>query len=56
MTDQIRRRVLQGAAIAGAAAAMGSAAASSDQAPKVLDGKPMPPERSAGLSDSAKDI
>jgi NAD(P)-dependent dehydrogenase (short-subunit alcohol dehydrogenase family) len=53
MTDQIRRRVLQGAAIAGAAAAMGSAAAqvSSDQAPKVLDGKPMPeppPERSAG--------
>jgi hypothetical protein len=53
MTDQIRRRVLQGAAMAGAAAAMGSAAArvSSDQAPKVLDGKPMPEppaERSAG--------
>src|SRR3984885_389806 len=53
MTDQIRRRLLQGAAVAGAAAAMGSAAAqvSSDQAPKVLDGKPMPeppPERSAG--------
>jgi hypothetical protein len=48
MRDQIRRRVLQGAA-----AAMGSAAAqvSLDQAPKVLDGKPMPeppPERSAG--------
>ena len=53
MTDQIRRRVLQGAAAAGAAVAMGSAAAqvSSDQAPKVLDGKPMPEppaERSAG--------
>jgi hypothetical protein len=53
MTDEVRRRVLQGAAMAGAAAAMGSAAAqvSSDQAPKVLDGKPMPeppPERSAG--------
>ena len=53
MTDQIRRRVLQGAAAAGAAAAIGSAAAqvSSDQAPKVLDGKPMPEppaERSAG--------
>lgn len=34
MTDEVRRRVLQGAAIAGAAAAMGSAAAqvSSDQA------------------------
>jgi NAD(P)-dependent dehydrogenase (short-subunit alcohol dehydrogenase family) len=53
MTDQIRRRVLQGAAVAGAAVAMGSAAAqvSSDQAPKVLDGKPMPEppaERSAG--------
>ena len=53
MTDQIRRRLLQGAAVAGAAAAMGSAAAqvSSDQAPKVLDGKPMPEppaERSAG--------
>jgi DNA modification methylase len=41
MTDQIRRTVLMGAA---AAAAMGSAVAqvSSDQAPKVLDGKPMP--------------
>src|ERR1700733_1317118 len=53
MTDQIRRRVLQGAAVAGAAVAMGSAAAqvSSDQAPKALDGKPMPEppeERSAG--------
>src|SRR6201986_2824188 len=53
MTDQIRRRVLQGAAVAGAAVAMGSAAAqvSSDQAPKVLDGKPMPDppaERGAG--------
>ena len=53
MTDQVRRRVLQGAIVAGAAAAMQSAAAqvSSDQAPKVLDGKPMPeppPERSAG--------
>ena len=53
MTDQVRRRVLQGAIVAGAAAAMRSAAAqvSSDQAPKVLDGKPMPeppPERSAG--------
>ena len=51
--DQVRRRVLQAAAVAGAAAAMGSAAAqvSSDQAPKVLDGKPMPEppeERSAG--------
>jgi hypothetical protein len=53
MTDRVRRRVLQGAAVAGAAAMIGSAAAqvSSDQAPKVLDGKPMPeppPERSAG--------
>jgi NAD(P)-dependent dehydrogenase (short-subunit alcohol dehydrogenase family) len=53
MTDQIRRTVLKGAAAAGAAAAMGSAAAqvSSDRAPKVLDGKPMPEpplERSAG--------
>jgi NAD(P)-dependent dehydrogenase (short-subunit alcohol dehydrogenase family) len=53
MTDEVRRRVLQGAAAAGAAAAMGSAVAqvSSDQAPKVLDGKPMPEppaERSAG--------
>jgi NAD(P)-dependent dehydrogenase (short-subunit alcohol dehydrogenase family) len=53
MTDQIRRTVLKGAAAAGATAAMGSAAAqvSSDQAPKVLDGKPMPEppaERSAG--------
>jgi NAD(P)-dependent dehydrogenase (short-subunit alcohol dehydrogenase family) len=53
MTDQIRRTVLKGAAAAGAAAAMGSAVGqvSSDQAPKVLDGKPMPEppaERSAG--------
>jgi NAD(P)-dependent dehydrogenase (short-subunit alcohol dehydrogenase family) len=53
MTDHIRRTVLKGAAAAGAAAAMRSAAAqvSSDQAPKVLDGKPMPEppaERSAG--------
>jgi NAD(P)-dependent dehydrogenase (short-subunit alcohol dehydrogenase family) len=53
MTDQLRRRVLQGAAAAGAAIAMGSGAAqvSSDQAPKVLDGRPMPEppaERSAG--------
>jgi len=45
--------VLQGAAAAGAAAAMGSAVAqvSSDQAPKILDSQPMPeppPERSAG--------
>jgi NAD(P)-dependent dehydrogenase (short-subunit alcohol dehydrogenase family) len=53
MTDQVRRSVLQGAAAAGAVVAMGSAAAqvSSDQAPKVLDGKPMPEppaERSAG--------
>jgi hypothetical protein len=53
MTDQIRRTVLKGAAAVGAAAAMGSAVAqvSSDQAPKVLDGKPMPEppaERSAG--------
>ena len=53
MTDQIRRTVLKGAAAAGAAAAIGSAAAqvSSDQAPKVLDGKPMPEPpaaRSAG--------
>jgi len=45
--------VLQGAAAAGAAAALGSAVAqvSSDQAPKVLDDKPMPEppaERSAG--------
>jgi hypothetical protein len=54
MMDPIRRTVLKGAPAAGAAAAMGSAAAqvSSDQAPKILDGKPMPeppPERSAGL-------
>src|SRR6201986_4835047 len=53
MTDHIRRTVLRAAPAAGAAAAMGSAVAqvSSDQAPKVLDGKPMPepsPERSAG--------
>src|SRR6202012_2311079 len=53
MTDQVRRIVLKGAAVAGAAAAMGPAVAqvSSDQAPKVLDGKLMPeppPERSAG--------
>ena len=53
MTDKVRRSVLQGAAVAGAVVAMGSAAAqvSSDQAPKVLDGKPMPEpprERSAG--------
>jgi NAD(P)-dependent dehydrogenase (short-subunit alcohol dehydrogenase family) len=53
MTDKVRRGVLKGAAAAGAAAAMGSAVAqvSSDQAPKVLDGKPMPEppaERSAG--------
>src|ERR1700748_3062123 len=53
MTDQIRRGGREGAAVAGAAVAMGSAAAqvSSDQAPKVLDGKPMPEppaERSAG--------
>jgi NAD(P)-dependent dehydrogenase (short-subunit alcohol dehydrogenase family) len=53
MTDQIRRTVLKGAAAAGAAAAMGGAIAqvSSDNAPKVLDGKPMPEppaERSAG--------
>jgi NAD(P)-dependent dehydrogenase (short-subunit alcohol dehydrogenase family) len=53
MTDQIRRTVLKGAAAAGAAAVMVSAAAqvSSDQAPKVLDGQPMPEppaERSAG--------
>ena len=53
MTDQVRRRVLKGAAAAGAAAAMAPAVAqvNSDQAPKVLDGKPMPEppaERSAG--------
>ncbi len=53
MTDQIRRTVLKAAAAAGTAAAIGSAGAqvSSDQAPKVLDGQPMPeppPERSAG--------
>jgi NAD(P)-dependent dehydrogenase (short-subunit alcohol dehydrogenase family) len=53
MTDQIRRTALKGAAAVGAAAAMGPAVAqvSSDQAPKVLDGKPMPEppaERSAG--------
>src|SRR6201996_1410062 len=53
MTDYIRRIVLKGAAIATASAAVGSATAqvSSDQAPKELDGKPMPeppPERSAG--------
>src|SRR6201996_2732539 len=53
MTDHIRRTVLKGAAAATAVAAMGSASAqvSSDQAPKVLDGKPMPEpptERSAG--------
>jgi NAD(P)-dependent dehydrogenase (short-subunit alcohol dehydrogenase family) len=53
MTDQVRRTMIKGAAAAGAVVAMGSAAAqvSSDQAPKVLDGKPMPEppaERSAG--------
>jgi FlaA1/EpsC-like NDP-sugar epimerase len=53
MTDELRRKVLQGAAAAGAAAAMGSAVAqvSSDQAAKILDGQLMPeppPERSAG--------
>src|SRR6201985_3180930 len=53
MTDQIRRGGREGAAVAGAAVAMGSAAAqvSSDQAPKVLEGNPMPEppaERSAG--------
>jgi NAD(P)-dependent dehydrogenase (short-subunit alcohol dehydrogenase family) len=53
MTDQVRRRVIKGAAAAGAVAAMGSAVAqvSSDQAPNVLDGKAMPEppaERSAG--------
>jgi NAD(P)-dependent dehydrogenase (short-subunit alcohol dehydrogenase family) len=53
MTDLIRRTVLKGAATAGAAAAMGSAVAqvSSDQTPKILNGKPMPEppeERSAG--------
>src|SRR6202000_919578 len=53
MTDQVRRTMIKGAAAAGAVVAMGSAAAqvSSDQAPKVLDGRPMPEppaERSAG--------
>ena len=53
MTNHIRRTVLKGAAAAGAAVAMASAAAqvSSDQAPKVLQGNPMPEppaERSAG--------
>jgi len=53
MTDRIRRTMLMGAATAGATAAMGSAAVqmSSDQSPKVLDGKPTPEppaERSAG--------
>lgn len=53
MTDEVRRRVLKGATAVSAVAAMGSAIAqvSSDQAPKVLDGKPMPEppsERSAG--------
>ena len=44
MTDHLRRTMLKGAAVAGAAIAMGSAAAqvSSDQAPKVLDSTPMP--------------
>jgi NAD(P)-dependent dehydrogenase (short-subunit alcohol dehydrogenase family) len=53
MTDYIRRTMLKGAVVATATAAVGAAAAqvSSDQAPKELDGKPMPeppPERSAG--------
>src|ERR1700712_5914989 len=53
MTDHIRRTVLKGAAAAGAGLAGGSGAAqvSPDQAPKVLNGKPMPEppeERSAG--------
>jgi NAD(P)-dependent dehydrogenase (short-subunit alcohol dehydrogenase family) len=53
MTDHIRRTVLKAAAGAGAVAAIRSATAqvSSDQAPKILEGKPMPEppaERSAG--------
>ena len=44
MTDYIRRTMLKGAVVATATAAVGAAAAqvSSDQAPKELDGKPMP--------------
>ena len=53
MADQDRRGMLKGAAAVGAFAVAGSAAAQvrSDQAPKELDGKPVPEapaERSAG--------
>ena len=53
MTDRIRRAVLKGAAVVGSLAAMGFATAQqrSDDAPRELDGRPMPEppaERSAG--------